>query len=107
MLREEVRLAIEQHIKQSSICAVMADITPDFSVVDQISVAARYINNETCKPEERLVKVTEVLDKSGAGLAASIISSLKSGGIPLSTVQFRPITLLQACLNVTKVRSKS
>ena len=89
MLSEEVRLAIEQRIKQSSICAVMADTTPDISVVDQVSVAVRYINNEACKPEERLVKVTEALDKSGAGLAASIISSLKSGGIPLSTVQFQ------------------
>ena len=67
MLSEEVRLAIVQRIKQSSVCAVMADTTPDISVVDQMSVAVRYINNETCKPEERLVKVTEALDKYGAG----------------------------------------
>ena len=84
-----MRLAIEQRIKQSSKCAVMADKIPDISVVDQTLVAVRYIDHETCKPEERLVKVTEALDKSGAGFAASIISSLKSGGVPLSTVQFQ------------------
>ena len=38
-LSKEVRLASKQRIKQSCIYAVMADRTPDISVVDQMSVA--------------------------------------------------------------------
>ena len=67
----------------------MTDTTPDISNQDELSVAVRFINTKTCKPEERLVKVAETKDKTGAGQATDILDWLKSSGIPLSTVQFQ------------------
>ena len=67
----------------------MTDTTPDISNQDELSVAVRFINRTSCKPEERLVKVAETKDKTGAGQATDILDWLKSSGIPLSTVQFQ------------------
>ena len=67
----------------------MTDTTPNISNQDELSVAVRFINTKTCKPEELLVKVAETKDKTGAGQATDILDWLKSSGIPLSTVQFQ------------------
>ena len=67
----------------------MTDTTPDISNQDELSVAVRFINTKTCIPEERLVKVAETKDKTGAGQATDILDWLKSSGIPLSTVQLQ------------------
>ncbi len=89
LLGGEVKQVIEDRVKQSGLCCVMADTTPDISNQDELSVAVRFINTKSCKPEERLVKVAETKDKTGAGQATDILGWLKSSGIPLSTVQFQ------------------
>jgi hypothetical protein len=67
----------------------MADTTPDISHVDELSVAVRFVDADTLKPEEHFVYVKETYDKTGEGQAKDIVDSLKSADISLSTVQFQ------------------
>jgi hypothetical protein len=63
----------------------MADTTPDISHVDELSVAVRFVDADTLKPEDHLVYVKETYNKTG-GQAKYIVDSLKSADILLSTV---------------------
>ena len=89
LLSEEVRNRISTCVKNAGFCSVMADTTPDVSHNDQLSVAVRYVDSETCMPKERLVKIAVTKDKTGAGQAEDIVKCLKQSDIPLSTVMFQ------------------
>lgn len=89
LLGEEIRKSIRQRAENSGICCVMADTTPDISVVDELSVAIRFVNLQSLELEERLVKVSETYDKTGEGQAQDIIKSLNACQIPLTSIQFQ------------------
>ena len=89
LLGEEIREKISNKVKKSEYCSVMADTTPDVSHVDELSVAVRFVDVDTLKPEEHLVYVKETYDKTGEGQAKDIVHSLESADIPLSAVQFQ------------------
>ena len=56
--------------------AAMADTTPDVSHLDQISPVIRYVNTEF-EIQERLVKISEIKEKSGDAFALKVIQMLK------------------------------
>lgn len=89
LLSEEVRSRISTCVKNAGFCSVMADTTPDVSHSDQLSVAVRYVDTESCMPKERLVRIAVTKDKTGAGQAEDIVKCLKQSDIPLSTVMFQ------------------
>ena len=89
LLGEEIREKISDKVKRSEYFSVMADTTPDISHVDELSVAVRFVDADTLKPEEHLVYVKETYDKTGEGQVKYIVDSLKSADIPLSSVQFQ------------------
>ena len=64
----------------------MADTTPDVSHVDELSVAVRFVDVDTLKPEEHLVYVKETYDKTGEGQAKDIVHSLNSA----QTYRYQP-----------------
>ncbi|CAB4036231.1 zinc finger MYM-type 1-like [Paramuricea clavata] len=89
LLGDEVRSQISSCVKDAGFCSVMADTTPDVSHSDEPSVAVRYVDVDSCLPKERLVRVVETKDKTGAGQAEDIVKCLKLSHIPLSTVMFQ------------------
>ena len=89
LLSEEVRSRISTCVKNAGFCSVMADTTPDVSHNDQLSVAVRYVDSETCMPKERLVRIAVTKDKTGAVQAEDIVKCLKQSDIPLSAVMFQ------------------
>ena len=107
LLGEEIREKISNKVKKSEYCSVMADTTPDVGHVDELSVAVRFVDVDTLKPEEHLVYVKETYDKTGEGQAKDIVHSLESADIPLSAVQFQNTIQHLACPESTKVRSRN
>ncbi len=66
----------------------MADTTPDVSHLDQISLIIRYVDAEF-EIHERLVKISEIKEKSGDAFALKVIQMLKDLQIPLSMARFQ------------------
>ena len=52
LLGEEIQENISDKVKKSEYCSVIADTTPDVSNVDELSVAVRFVDVHTLKPEE-------------------------------------------------------
>ena len=83
LLGEEIREKISDKLKKSEYCSVMADTTVDDSHVDELSVAVRFVDVDTLKPEEHLVYVKETYDKTGEGQAKDIVHNMKCAAIPI------------------------
>ena len=77
LLGEEVRSRISTCVNRAGFCSVMADTTPDVSHSDELSVAVRYVDVDSCMPKERLVRITETINKAGAGQAEDIPFAFK------------------------------
>ena len=73
LLAEDVTRRVTAEINQAGMFSVIADTTPDVAHVHQLSVVARYVNVEG-KPQERLVDIKVIHDKTGDGHAQGIIS---------------------------------
>ena len=58
LLGEEIREKINDKVKKSAYCSVMADTKLGVSHVDELSVAVRFVDVDTLKPEEDSVKGT-------------------------------------------------
>ena len=67
-------------IKSADAFTVMADTTPDVSHKGHMSVICRYVN-ERGVPCEPLIDLKDVRDKTDAGQATAIISSVNSPGL--------------------------
>ena len=106
LLGEEIREKISDKVKKSEYCSVMADTTPDVSRVDELSVAVRFVDVDTLKPEEHLVYVKETYDKTG-GQAKDIVHSLKCAGIPMSAVKFQTYDSTSSMSGVNKGAQKN
>jgi len=59
----------------------MADITPNISHRNQLSVYDRYVNSSGEIPE-RLLKITEASDKTGLGITETIESVKVNNDLP-------------------------
>jgi hypothetical protein len=68
--------------------AIIADTTPDVSHVDQLSVVARYVDQEG-HVRERLVDMREIEDKTGEGHAQGILAALNENSISTANIVFQ------------------
>ena len=89
LLGEEIQETISKKVKRSGYCSVMAGTTPDVSHMDELSVAVRFVDPDSLKPDESFVCIKETCEKTGKGQAKDIVHCLKSADIPLSAVQFQ------------------
>ena len=86
ILGHETRKILIEQIHSSGVYAIMADATPDVSHVDQISLIIRYVD-EQFQIQERLLKISEINDKTGDGFAEKVSSMLKDLQLPLVAVR--------------------
>ena len=74
---------------RGQICAeITADTTPDTANQDKIIVAARYVNSSGISCEQ-MVEIMESVDKTGAGTAKDVISSLRENEIDVDMLAFQ------------------
>ncbi|XP_025192653.1 uncharacterized protein LOC112592715 [Melanaphis sacchari] len=66
----------------------MADTTPDLSHKFILSVVVRFVNDKG-KPEERLLEVREIVDKTGKGMANEILETLSTNNLDLQNLVFQ------------------
>ena len=88
LLAKDVSGRVTDQIGQAEMFSVITDRTPDVSHVDQLSVVARYVN-EAGNPQERLVDIEEIHDKTGDGHAQGILSSLNDKRIDTANMVFQ------------------
>jgi hypothetical protein len=88
LLAEDVTHRVSAEINQAGMFSIIADTTPDVSHVDQLSVVTRYVNAER-NPQERLVDIKVIHDKTGDGHAQGIISSLNEKCLDTADVVFQ------------------
>ncbi|CAB3983432.1 zinc finger MYM-type 1-like [Paramuricea clavata] len=75
-------------INEATMFSVIADTMPDVSHVDQLSVVARYVDKDGI-PQERLVDIRELHDKTGEGHAQEIIFSLNAKSVDTNGIVFQ------------------
>lgn len=101
ILGHETRKILIEQIHSSGVYAVMANTTPEVSHVDQISLIIRYVD-EQFQIQERLLKISEINDKTGDGFAEKVSSMLKDLQLPLVGVRFQCYdTTASICLGHT------
>ena len=88
LLAEDVSNRVVAQIHNAKMFSVIADTTPDVSHVDQLSVVARYVDKDG-NPQERLVDIKEIHDKTGEGHAQGILSSLNEKSIDTDNTVFQ------------------
>jgi len=88
LLAEQSRKNIIQEINNSELFSVMADTTPDISLKDQLAICIRYVDQNGVT-NERLLDITESIDKTGYGTAKSIYDSLIKHEINTNNVVFQ------------------
>ena len=88
LLAKDVSSRVIADISQAGMFSVIADTTPDVSHVDQLSVVARYVDVEG-NPQERLVDIKELHDKTGDGHAQGILSSLNDKCLDTTNIVFQ------------------
>ena len=87
-----VRSKIQQEVQDSKLFSVMVDTTPDTPRKDRLTVAVRYVKEDssTYAVKERLREIRETTDKTGIGQANDIIQSLDENGLATSNIVFQP-----------------
>jgi hypothetical protein len=88
ILSNEVRRIIVKEVQEASLFSVMADTIPDNSHKDQLAVCLRFVNNNG-KAIERLLKITEGVDKTGLGTAKQIIDILNKHSLCTDNLIFQ------------------
>lgn len=88
VLASSIKSNITKKVNDARQFAVMADTTPDLSHKDILSVVVRFVNDEG-KPEERLLEVREIVDKTGKGMANEILETLLTNQLDLQNLVFQ------------------
>ena len=88
LLAKEVQNQIIEGVNNSGMYSISADTTPDTSHKDRLAVVVRHVN-ENGHPVERLLDIKEAKDKTGLGIATSIIDSLNISGINTNELCFQ------------------
>lgn len=83
LLADNVSKRVIAQIQQAEMFSVIADTT-----LDQLSVVARYID-EDGNPQERLIDIREIHDKTGEGHAQEILSSLNEKSVDTDNIVFQ------------------
>lgn len=66
----------------------MADTTPDISNQDRLAICVRYVNNNG-EATERLLEISEGIDKTGLGTAKQIVHILDKNGLSTDSIAFQ------------------
>ncbi|XP_060845279.1 zinc finger MYM-type protein 1-like [Rhopalosiphum padi] len=88
ILGSSIKSSISKKVNDARQFAVMADTTPDLSHKDILSVVVRFVNDKG-KPEERLLEVREIVDKTGKGMANEILDTLRTNNLDLQNLVFQ------------------
>ncbi|XP_065218459.1 uncharacterized protein LOC135844239 [Planococcus citri] len=88
MLAEETRKEVVSTIQKSSFYTIMADTTPDTSHKDMLSLIIRTVDDDA-RISEKLLKIAEAPDKTGAGIAQTILQMLNSCQIDTKNMAFQ------------------
>lgn len=101
LLAEETLKNIVEEVSTSDTFSVLADTTPDVSLKDQLSVCLRYVDQRGL-PNERLLDVVEVTDKTGYSLAKSIYDTLIKHKLKTGNVAFQSYDCASSMSGVNK-----
>lgn len=101
LLAAETLKNVVEEVSTSDIFSVLADTTPDVALKDQLSVCLRYVDQGR-SPNERLLDVIEVTDKTGYGLAKSIYDTLIKHGLKTGNVAFQSYDYASSMNGVNK-----
>lgn len=101
LLAAETRKNIVEEVLTSDIFSVLADTTPDVALKDQLSVCLRYVD-QGGSPNERLLDVNEVSDKTGYGMAKSIYDTLIKHKLKTGNVAFQSYDYASSMSGVNK-----
>ena len=88
LLGESIQEKIIGEINNAEMIGIIADTTPDITHMDQLTVAARFIDSND-KPKERLIDTVEIKDKTGEGMAKGIVKSLTVHNVSTDIVRFQ------------------
>jgi len=88
ILGSSIKSSISKKVNDARQFAVMADTTPDLSHKDILSVVVRFVDDKG-KPEERLLEVREIVDKTGKGMANEILDTLRTNNLDLQNLVFQ------------------
>lgn len=88
ILASSIKSCIAKKLNDARLFAVMADTTTDLSHKDILSVVVRYVNDNG-KPEERLLEVREIVDKTGKGMANEILKTLHANQLDVQNLVFQ------------------
>ncbi|KAL4126385.1 hypothetical protein QTP88_010607 [Uroleucon formosanum] len=85
ILAGETKKCIVQEVQKVNIFSVMADTTTDISNQDRLAICIRYVNDNG----ERLLEISECIDKTGIGTAKQIIHILEKYGFSTDSIAFQ------------------
>lgn len=105
LLSEEVREKILIKISEAQAFSVLADTTPDISHKDIMSLVIRITSMEG-SPQEYLLSVTEVRDKTGEGLSNSILMNLNTREVNLDNLCFQSYDFASSMSGIFKGTQK-
>ena len=88
LLGESIENKIIEEIKTAGMIGIIADTTPDVSHMDQLTVAARFVDSND-HPRERLIATVEIKDKTGEGMAKALISTISVREISSDFLKFQ------------------
>ena len=87
-MAKDVSSRVIAAIFQAEIFAIIADTTPNVSHMDQLSVVARYVDQDG-HARERLVDMREIQDKTGEGHATGILAALDENSSSSANIVFQ------------------
>ena len=88
LIGEEMKLKIRLEAEKANVIGIITDTTPEVSNIDQLTVAIRYID-ENGEVKERLLKTTDVHDKTGEGMSRKILDCVQQNGLDSSLIRFQ------------------
>ena len=88
ILAHETGKIVTDQIPSFGVYAVKGDTTPDVGHVDQISLIIRYVD-QRFQIQERLLKISEINDKTGDRFAKKVIKMLDDLQLALGNIRFQ------------------
>ena len=88
LIGDAVRTNVCQSVNRSEIYSIMADTTPDLSHKDQLSLVIRFVD-DMFEVFERLIKISEIQDKTGDGFADKVLGLIGNLGLSNEGLRFQ------------------
>ncbi|GBN83750.1 Zinc finger MYM-type protein 1 [Araneus ventricosus] len=82
-----IQSQIVRNVRKSIFYSVLADETTDISQIEQFSLCARYVEDQSYKIREDFLTFVPVYDITGAGLANTVLETLSILGLDLKKMR--------------------